>query len=69
MVFSLFIGFPPLLGQWGVVLASPVRLHEHGVDLLQIDGFGLVAHGLDEGGDAEIAGGAQDAFGRLDDEV
>ena len=30
----------------GVV--TPVGLHEHGVDLLQIDDFGAVAHGFDE---------------------
>jgi hypothetical protein len=30
----------------GVVM--PVGLHEHGVDLLQIDDFGAVAHGFDE---------------------
>ena len=30
------------------VVVAPVGLHEHGVDLLQIDGFGVVAHGFDE---------------------
>jgi hypothetical protein len=27
---------------------APVGLHEHGVDLLEIDGFDPVAHGFDE---------------------
>jgi hypothetical protein len=33
-------------GLGGLVLyvVPPVRLHEHGVDLLEIDGLGLVAH-------------------------
>jgi len=37
----------------GLVL-SPVGLHEDGVDLFEVDGFGLVAHGFDEGSDAEV---------------
>ncbi len=36
----------------GVV--PPVWLHEHGVDLFEPDGLGLVAHGFDEGSDAEV---------------
>jgi hypothetical protein len=36
----------------GVV--PPVRLHEHGFDLFEIDGFGLVADGFDQGADAEV---------------
>ena len=28
---------------------APVGLHEHGVDLLEVDGFDMVAHGFDEG--------------------
>jgi len=51
----------------GVV--PPVGLHEHGVDLLEIDGLGLVAHGFDHGSDAQVAHGSQDAFGEADDEV
>ena len=31
----------------GVV--TPVGLHEHGVDLFEVNGFGAVAHGFDEG--------------------
>jgi len=51
----------------GVV--PPVGLHEHGVDLLEIDGLGLVAYGFDHGSDAQVAHGSQDAFGGADDEV
>jgi hypothetical protein len=36
----------------GVV--PPVGLHEHGVDLFDIYGFDPVAHGLNEGGGAEV---------------
>ena len=31
--------------------------------MLEVDGAGLVADGLDEGGQAEVAGPAQEAFG------
>jgi len=51
----------------GVV--TPVGLHEHGVDLFEINGFGAVAHGFDEGADTEIPHGPQDAFGDAQDEV
>ena len=51
----------------GVV--SPVRLHEDGVDLAQIDGFGLIPDGFDESSDAEIFDGSKDAFGGFDNEV
>jgi hypothetical protein len=36
----------------------PMGLEHDGVDLLEIDGFGLVAHGFDHGSDAEVAGGS-----------
>ena len=51
----------------GVV--TPVGLHEPGVDLLQIDGFGVVAHGFDERADTEVPDGPQDAFRDAQDEV
>lgn len=60
---------PSLLGEWGVVLFAPVRLHEDGVDLFEVDGAGLVAHGLDEARDTEVASEAQETFGCLDDEI
>jgi len=43
-------------------------LNENAVDLLEIDGADLVAHGLDQRTEAEIAGAAQQALGGADDE-
>ena len=43
-------------------------LHEDFVDLLEIHGFGLIAHGFDEGGDTEIPGPAEEALCRTDDQ-
>jgi hypothetical protein len=37
-------------------------LEKHGVDLLEIDGLGLIAHGFDECADAEVSNGPQRAF-------
>ncbi len=37
-----------------LLVMTPVGLEQHGVDMLGIDGFGLVAHGLDHGPDAEV---------------
>ena len=49
---------------WGVAwVVPPMRLHENGVDLLEIDGAGLVADGFDQGTDAEVFDGAQRVFG------
>ena len=58
-----------LFGHGAVILASPVRLHEYGVDLAEFDGAGLVADGFEQAAQTEVSGGAQDAFGGLDDEV
>lgn len=57
-------------GLGGLVLGvlAPVGLHEDGVDLLDADGFCLVANGFDEGSDGEITDGAQDAFGDANEE-
>lgn len=38
-----------------VTVFSPMGLNDHGVDLFEIDGAGLVAHGFDYGRQAEIA--------------
>ena len=51
----------------GVV--TPVGLHEHGVDLFEINGLGAVAHGFDECADTEVSHGPQDALGDAQDEV
>ena len=67
------LGF--LIGENGGLLrfvtgvVTPVGLHEYGVDLFEIDGFGAVAHGFDEGTDTEIPHGSQDALGDAQDEV
>lgn len=37
--------------------------------MFEVDGFGLVADGFDEGSEAEVFGGAQGAFGAAGDEV
>ena len=51
----------------GVV--APVGLHEHGIDLLETDGFGAVAHGFDERAYTEVPDGPQDPFRDAQDEV
>ena len=43
-------------------------LDEHLVDLFEVDGAGLVAHGFNEAGEAEVAGSAQEAFAGSDDQ-
>ena len=43
-------------------------LNEDPVDLLEIDGADLIAHGLDQRTEAEIAGAAQQAFAGTNDE-
>ena len=49
--------------RWFVTgVVTPVGLHEHGVDLFEIDGARAVAHGFDEGTGAEISNGQQDTF-------
>ena len=50
----------------GVV--APVGLEQDAVDLLEIDAFGLVAHGFEQTGQATVAGAAQEAIGGADDE-
>jgi hypothetical protein len=57
------------LGGIGVGVVPPVGLEEDGVDLLEIDGFGLVAHGFDERADAEVSDSAERAFRAAGDEV
>lgn len=41
---------------------SPVRLHEDGIHLGEIDGFGLGSDGFDEGAEAEVFNGAEGAL-------
>lgn len=56
-------------GGFEVLMMTPVGLHEDGVDLGKVDGFGLVADGFYEGADAEVFDGAEDAFGGTHNEV
>jgi hypothetical protein len=56
------------LEQWFVAVISPVGLNEDVVDLFEVDGADLVAHGLDERAQAEIARAAQQALGGANDE-
>ena len=48
---------------------SPVRLEQDGVDLFEIDGFGLIAHGFDQCADAEVSDGSERAFRAAGDEI
>lgn len=50
------------LGRFVLLVMSPVWLEEDGVDLLEIDGFGTVSNGFNEGGDAEVFHGSEGAF-------
>jgi hypothetical protein len=43
-------------------------LDEHAVDLLEIDGAGLVADSLDQGAEAEVFAAAQEALAGAHDE-
>ncbi len=47
-----------------VALLAPVRLDEHAVDLLEVDGLHAVTHGLDERTEAEVARAPQDTIRR-----
>ena len=57
MVMSL----PSIIDQVGFLL--PVGLQEDAVDVVDVDGLGGGADGLDQAADAEVAGLAQDAVG------
>ena len=46
-----------------------MRLHEHAVDLFKIHGADLVAHGLDERAQAEVAGAPQEPLAGAHDEA
>ena len=52
-----------------VIWLPPVRLHQHAVDLLEVDGLGAVADGLEHGAEAQVARAAQDALGGAHDQV
>ena len=65
----LLIGEDERLGGFVLHVVAPVRLHEHGVDLLEIYGLGLVAHRFYQGSDTEVFDGPQGAFGDAQDEI
>ena len=46
-----------------------MRLEEDAVDLLEVDGADAVAHRLEQGARADVAGAAQVALGGADDEA
>src|SRR5687768_13644256 len=52
-----------------VDLLAPVRLEQDAIDLLELDGFGAVADGFEQGAQAEISRLAQTAIGRAHDEA
>ena len=56
-------------GGFVLLVMTPVRLKEDGVDLGGIDGFGAVANGFDQGTDAEVFDGSEGAFAAACDEV
>ncbi len=66
---GLLVGEDERLGGFVLHVVAPVRLHEHGVDLLEIDGLGLVAHRFYQGSDTEVFDGPQGAFGDAQDEI
>lgn len=41
-----------------VGVVTPVGLEKDGVDVAEVDGFGLVASGFDKGSQAEVFGGS-----------
>ena len=43
-----------------------MRLERDAVALFQVDAFGAVAHGPEQGAQAEVSRSPQDAFGRAD---
>jgi hypothetical protein len=45
-----------------------VRLNEHAIDLFEVHDPGLVAHGFDEGAEAEIARAAQESLAGANDQ-
>ena len=55
------------VGEVGFLL--PVGLHQNAVDVVEVDGPGGRADGLDQAAEAEVAGFAQDAISRADNEI
>jgi len=51
-----------------LTIATPVGLHQHGVDLCESDGFGVVVYGLDERAEAQVVDVPQSAIRGPQDE-
>lgn len=47
----------------------PMGLHQHAIDVVDVDGPGATADGFDHAADAEVASFAQDAIGGTHDEI
>ena len=50
------------------MVVPPMGLNEDTVDLREVDGFGSITNGLQQTGEAEVPGPADDAFGGTNDE-
>ena len=48
---------------------SPMGLHEHAIDLLEVNELFSVLYGLEHGGDTEVSGTTQNSFRRSNDQL
>ena len=58
-----------LSGMHKVGFTPPVGLEQDAVDVGQLDGFGIVADGFQQRGDAQVARTTQEAVGGADEEI
>jgi len=65
---GFLVGLDQRLDGFVAAVVPPVGLHEHGVDLFETDGPGLVADGFDQGTDAKVFDRPQGAFGAAQDD-
>jgi len=66
---GFLVGLDQRLDGFVAAVVPPVGLHEHGVDLFETDGPGLVADGFDQGTDAKVFDRPQGAIGAAQDEL
>ena len=52
-----------------LLVVSPVRLEQHGINLLEINGFCAVTHSFYHRPDTEVLDGSESTFRTSDDEV
>ena len=69
LVVLVFCFYEEWLRRFVGLVLPPVWLHENGVDLLEIDDFGLISHGFYHGSDAEVFYASEDSFGTSQDEI